>query len=762
MIFFVIVAFLVSPILSRFERDVETMQSGKGTTRCFPSPPTSTPLERASEDSRQSVAKLKRSAIHQALLDPVSSDPSDSSPLTKPRFPDGKKTLLSHLKPRGFHTPPEHHAFDRAAAGGSRRGKENERIVKKRAGVVFSPNHLESLLAKPSHRFTPYTKRAFVYSAGDRQGHTPPSSATAAPIKRPHIEKFNLLSNKQPIVHDRMEVDEEYETDDEADSEDVEHLLLSNVRSTSSPLAIVPYALSLPTPRLSKSILKQWSVPIRLVKDAIEGSRRNGGKIKHTLNFNDSLNSLAVISPYFLTTSAAGVEASAIASGSGQQRSNATAKKGVAAQSGGVKASSSSHKGGGAGAGNGGGDKKRTGGAPTSTADPPIIDPSLFFLSPLLVLNASLRPLSAAYVRQQQQAQDSDDDFAGGFVPRSSNASKRSPLASTSAQPTRYAGPLSDDSDESEVDDSTFVPILLPEIESAYIAITRCIVNLPTTITSPSTTFRHLLRYQNQLLSCLERDITNVAVPLGPSSTPLAREMANPSSSMVGSSSPLRSNEVRRRKGVSASEMRRTKDEIQAALAGIKTVAAICRDSRVYSIFSSESLRDPSCADQADNFLADSVLIRLVKLILEVPHRTGVSHAVKKDVFPFLAWFFSVQKLPSTLLQNLSSQIIDTLAVIISTVDKPRRNLSEGILAVSSLIVTLPEIFLPRYEVWLPPLVSGLMDFSKNGAMVRMRAVTGLSDIVWAIWNANEEGRETREEIWEKMAALILVSTLVM
>ena len=469
--------------------------------------------------------------------------------------------------------------------------------------MVFSPHHLESLLAKPSHRYTPYTKRAFVYSAGDRQGLTPPSSTTALPIKRPHIAKFNLLSNKQPIAKDRMELDEEYETDDEADSEDVEQLLLSTSQITSSPLRTIPYALSLPTPRLPKSILKQWPVPIRLVKDAIEGCRRNGGRIKHTLNFVDPVE-VPIASPYFLASSMAGGKVSAVASGSGSRKQgNAEGgKKSIAGQSSGAKSTTSTRKGG--GGGSGGDDGKRNGAAPTSTADPPIIDPSLLFLAPLRTLNASLQPLSAAYIRQQQRSLDSDDDTIGGFVPRSSATaagnSKRSPLAanataSTSALAsplaTRHAGPLVDDSDESEVDDSTFVPILLPQVESAYIALTRCLIKLPSTITPPSTTFRHLLRYQNQLLTCLDRDITNVTIPVGPPSTPLARDMAPISSSMAGSSSPLRSNEVRRKRGLSASEMRRSKDQLQAALAAIKCVAAICRDPRVYSRFSSEFSR---------------------------------------------------------------------------------------------------------------------------------------------------------------------------
>ena len=133
---------------------------------------------------------------------------------------------------------------------------------------------------------------------------------------------------------------------------------------------------------------------------------------------------------------------------------------------------------------------------------------------------------------------------------------------------------------------------------------------------------------------------------------------------------------------------------------------------------------------------------------------------MKKDVFPFLAWFFSVQKLPLSIIKNLAPQIITSLGLILHTNDKSRRNASEGIYAISSLVVAFPDLFLQYYEVWLPPVFAGLMDLSKNGTMVRLRAVTGLSEIVLAIWRQGEGSLELRERIWEEIAALVLVSRL--
>ena len=157
----------------------------------------------------------------------------------------------------------------------------------------------------------------------------------------------------------------------------------------------------------------------------------------------------------------------------------------------------------------------------------------------------------------------------------------------------------------------------------------------------------------------------------------------------------------------------------------------------------------------------DSFLLRLVKIILDIPPRAVSSSTVKKDVFPFIAWFFSVQKLPLAIIKNLAPQITVSLGIILHTNDKSRRNASEGIYAISALVVAFPDLFLPRFEVWLPPVFAGMLDFSKNGAMVRLRAVTGLSEMVLAVRREGEGSLELRARTWEEIAVLVLVRLFV-
>lgn len=95
------------------------------------------------------------------------------------------------------------------------------------------------------------------------------------------------------------------------------------------------------------------------------------------------------------------------------------------------------------------------------------------------------------------------------------------------------------------------------------------------------------------------------------------------------------------------------------------------------------------------------------------------------------------------------------------TNDKPRRNLSEGITALSRLIVTHPEKMLVRYREWFLLVAEALWEQGKYGQTVRLRAVLALGVVVKGLmvsWEGRKEGgeslkmRERREFVAEAIS----------
>lgn len=614
----------------------------------LPTPPHSTPISNANSTHVKSFSHRQE--------DPISSDPSESSPL-KPTsaypLPVTTTTALSITAAVALsqklllfkNQNATRLDLDRPSYSGrtpryvKSSSKRDDDLWKGRASLVsFSPNLLASLDASPRHRHHPYsrptptTTPCSIYSDNLHQRQSINSSSPLPATTAGGIDHLMLIPDDRTAAQVLDLTDEEEEddimlTDDEADSSTVSTLLLSGSQTlTSSPLkSSSTYVLSAPplppssTPRSSssssatasgsgggkpKSILKCFERgQISIASDAMEGLKRNGGRRKHLLSF---------------------VEVDAIGGGSGSGNAKGKGKSVVfGGTSNGIGAM-------GRGSGNrrgndvnkGGEDDEDNGGDRKRDQDPfsneeILDDDPLHFLSPLLILTASLRTMSESYIRRKVADGDSDEDVSE-FTPRGINetspARKRfisfqapssrtaptlpftdSVTTPTSASTTSRINPMELDH---EVEDETmFIPILLPEVENAYIALTRALIRLPHSVPSLSTTLQPLQMYRHQLLKSLERDIANLYTSPPSTVNHHSRHFTDPQGSgssstraSGNSSSPIApEGNGKTTKGLSGPEMRRHRDEIGAGSTAIKCAAALMSFPRYSTIFTGES-----------------------------------------------------------------------------------------------------------------------------------------------------------------------------
>jgi hypothetical protein len=113
-----------------------------------------------------------------------------------------------------------------------------------------------------------------------------------------------------------------------------------------------------------------------------------------------------------------------------------------------------------------------------------------------------------------------------------------------------------------------------------------------------------------------------------------------------------------------------------------------------------------------------------------LPSIPNLSTSVHKDVYPFISWFLSQQRLPPSFLNAYMPAILTVIRITIKTSDKPRHNLSEAIAAVGRLLQTHPDAILGQWESWFGPTFEGLYDMPKKGMAVRIKAVTTLGKMV--------------------------------
>lgn len=708
------------------------------------------PTPPASEIS--SVSVFTKKDIHLALLDPTSSDPpSDPSPVpaTSSTF---KKKFIDHLQPLN--------ASKRSLEKINKIGSTGKR------GVVFSLNHLASLDATPNHRYNPY-ERLHTYSSSSVPSSKVRSSRHSItgsvnhqptqPIRRPTLIKLDLgLPTPNRPRKTVIVPEEEPGTDDEADAMDVSELLLSTAPPSTAPSTEKSSTHSL-TPSVysePRSILKSWSLAIPLVENAVEGSRKNGGRVKHMLNFDYSIASSPIespetamrieVSPYFhekvLTCGTNGLNRT-VSVGTSKEGNGNTGKASSGKENAFRSGIEISSKGKG---GNDGDDFRRKPPVPsTSTiSGVPSTPVTTDIVSALETIKASLRPLSAAYIRQQRDRDETEDN--GETVPRAING--RSPSI------TKL---LAQDAEE-----GLRVPILLPQVENAYVALTKGLLELIAKGTATPAKLQPLVTFQRFLFAALDRDIINCTLEI-PSTA--ATIIVRGNGRTESSSSPIESKKSTGKKGMPAVEMRRMKDETNVAQAAIKCIACIAREPLLYSLLPGKLSFRLFPLLLILMILVELNIANMVESIINITKSPFLSPTVIKDILPFHNWFFATQRLPTAFIDRLAPRILSSIKITLKANDKARRILQFALMAFAQLIKSHPAFFLENYKSWLAAPANGLSDWSKNGVLARAEALVTLGTVVkgvWTSWTKDEDaaGKAKREKIGGDISSAFLVS----
>ena len=84
-----------------------------------------------------------------------------------------------------------------------------------------------------------------------------------------------------------------------------------------------------------------------------------------------------------------------------------------------------------------------------------------------------------------------------------------------------------------------------------------------------------------------------------------------------------------------------------------------------------------SSSADAHRFDPDGELNELISKILAIPGAATIAPSVPKDIYPFVTFFLSTQRLHKTLIAPHIFRIATVLRTTLSTVDKPRYNLGE-------------------------------------------------------------------------------------
>ncbi|KAL8279224.1 hypothetical protein RQP46_008480 [Phenoliferia psychrophenolica] len=741
---------------------------------------------------------------------PTSSDPFDSVPaplpssnftalllgqLQKPRYSlpgthnENVLALSSSSSPQGPFAGPK--ACKSSSSGGSAAQTGGRRSVK------FSSSPLESLHSSPRHAganlFFPSHSSKAVYSSAPRQplfplAHPHPNPLALAALDRPVTSSPTRrvaspalpLAAPLPVASSPLSLEDldpdESEDEDQAD-EAVFSLLLGSPSPSQSPTRPQPLKLA-PSPACAPaiftplgstfppsvhhphSILKRSRHPILKAPNATEGSRRNGGRRKHALGWSDADAAAAGAGVGLGMLAAKGTASTSNNAGGASRATGDPVKR--ARRAGENSVASTSGPAGGAGgrqaAGQDGGDEPPEGSRPPSSGplgpsasrqmQYPRDDDPIVLRVPLLTLRESLRSFAAPNQSPSGALASSSpvppSGLPTGLLPRSTSNDRSSPLHQSmrGTQPSAIA--RTTDS-APNADAPPPMPVLLCEIESAYAHLVRALIRLPTPLADAERTLAPLTEYRSSLLRSLDRDISNiVSFPTpSPFNPPRGRggllsENGSSSGSDSGSSSPLAEGTRGTRRGLSDEEMRRQKDEVAVAQVAIKVVSALARDPRLFKLFS------------------DGELNELIGKILAIPGANNLAPSVPKDMYPFVTFFISTQRLPHNLIAPHIFRISIVLRTTFSTLDKPRNNLAESISAVTHLVQSHPDAFLSYWRNWFRPTVEGLWEGPKKSTAVKHKAVKALGEVVKAATmpreGENDEARSQREVIANLLA----------
>ncbi|GAA5893465.1 uncharacterized protein JCM6883_003527 [Sporobolomyces salmoneus] len=549
-------------------------------------------------------------------------------------------------------------------------------------------------------------------------GLTPPDSS-----RKPQARRTELVEDKEAREEDETDT----ATDSESESNFVSSLLLHRLPSSSSSISSSspirsPCTTFQQLPRRPSSCGSTWlkgilkpvvgGTPVLKALNEKEGTRKNGRGRKHVIGWED-MRIVEAEDADAAGKEGKGAEGKSVTDetrtdGEGKTRSaRASGSNSVAKQMGDQEEDGDEEKG-----------KKRKGitGGQTSSAGGSELnlnstttsrsvareDPWLL-RSPLLILKASLRPVSATHVRPPTA---STSHLAPLLEPRSS------PLAAT--EDTEML--VETDSEEEEFTNLFETPTFLTDVESAYVDLTRAIFQLPTSLSDPETTLEPLRSFRKTFVRCLARDLENIVS--FPSWVKLSTPTSSPTSSASGSSatsSPTlgAGNALgsKDKKSLTEEQMRRLRDEIGVAQAAMRCATAVMRDARIFAIFSTQELTS------------------LVRLITSLPTSPNLNNLAQRDMFTFVAFLLQDQALPREVLTPLiDSHILPALSALLALphrADRHRIVLGEALSAVLQLLTTHPKEMIRggKWKCWFKGSILGLWDGHKKGISVKGRSL---------------------------------------
>ncbi|GAA5850364.1 hypothetical protein JCM8547_001847 [Rhodosporidiobolus lusitaniae] len=647
------------------------------------------------------------------------------------------------------------------------------------------PNSSLRAATPTTFRFTPpHNLRPFLVSHSSSGGSNAgePVMPFRLPGQRPVFYDSALEAGPEHVSPTVEDEELEPETDDETESQDVASLLLPASAPSHSPAKpSASFSFTLPIPSSSsalssssplpspsrtrparrpstsltaglKSILKPRAAGVSsgvglTVKDEREGRRRNERGRRHVVGWEDCMVAAMATAGEARDAGEGGEKRAAAGSLSARTRASGTRREGGM----GRKEGGNAREG-----GNGNGARGQpppprppvpstsAGGGGNTIPYAVQPDDPILLLTPLRTLKASLRTTSAGYIRPL-----SSHDPSASLVSRLTSGE--------------------------DIPSSAFTaPTLLSDVEEAYILLTHAIFRLPPTLSSSTSagaeTLAPLKELRSVLLACVRREVGNIhsfpswVASQPPPPSPTLDGARSGSSSPA--SSPLKKDANAGGKGgkkgkrsLTEEQMRRMRDELGAAQAALKCVAAVGRDKRVWGVF------------------ADNDLTSLLSLICSLPASSStLSPLVQKDLFPFIPFLISSLSLPSHITTPLlSPSLLPALRGTLTLspkIDRYRLSLSTSLDALTRLIVTHPRaVFYTQerggnvWKIWFRPAMAGLWEGPKKGLGTRDKAVRVAGAVVRALTaSVEEEGEEGRKwvERREKVAKSVGVEMLAL
>ncbi|GAA5885987.1 hypothetical protein JCM6882_004223 [Rhodosporidiobolus microsporus] len=632
-----------------------------------------------------------------------------------------------------------------------------------------------------------------------RQSARPSPAATAAsdlvmPFSLPGLTPV-ILSPVQPVASTSSALEDDDATDSETESEAVSSLLLpsSSAHSPAKPAAVVTFfpssfpsaasssssgssslASSSPLPSPSRNRTRRPSTTTGLrsilktrppgapgvgltARNEREGSRKNGRGRRHVVGWEDckKVGQQQHGGQGEQQDAAAGGEGGkGKASGGAVPVASSSAAPPAAGLTGSTRRSAAAAEKRGGGGDDDPNDQQRrgqdtqsnvtssnSGGRITHALQP---DDPVHLRTPLLTLKASLRPVSDAYVRPAAPVSPGrGGEGAAPLLPRSGDALLK----------------------EEEQEDGGDLPLpvfetptFLPDVEESYVLLTQALYRLPASLTlgaeDLARTLAPLVEMRAAWVAAVRREVGNVvSFPRWVEEQPVADQEEAEEVGGVGSSPVSRkadkgkgkekeksSPSGKGKKSLTEAQMRRMRDELGAAQAAVKCVAAVVKDERVWRVFEEDDLSS------------------LLELICSVPLAPSLSPLVQKDLFPFIPFLLSNLTLPTSLLSPLlSPSLLPSLRATLTLpprIDRFRLSVSESLAALSSLIAAHPRAMFAdgAWRVWFRCAMAGLWEGSKKGVGTREKAVKVAGRVVRAltaqVGEVVREGEERDEQAW--------------